>query len=280
MTTSVFTARSQLRHPGQFLRTSFRSLRASLPLARKLFWRDLKARYRMSVLGFLWVVLPALAQAAVLLYLNASNIVNSGPTGIPLTVFVLVGTVLWQTFVDALLMPGGQLTAASQMLARLNVPVEALLLGGLADIAVNTVARLVIVVPVLVWFEVWPGTAVLLVPVGLAALAALGLALGLLVAPFGVLYHDVGRSLALITTFWLLVTPVGYVTPDVGPARAVSAVNPVRPPLLATRSWITGGHWWPGPSFVVIAVISLVLVVVGWLGLRLALPHLVDRFGA
>ena len=52
-----FRAASQLRNPRQFARTSIRSLRAALPIARRLFARDIRARYRLSALGFVWITL-------------------------------------------------------------------------------------------------------------------------------------------------------------------------------------------------------------------------------
>jgi ABC-type polysaccharide/polyol phosphate transport system ATPase subunit len=146
-----FTSASQFQYPRQFFSAGFRSLRASVPLARRLFVRDIRARYRLSVLGFAWIFLPAVAQTAVWLYLNEANILNSGKTSIPLPLYVLLGTLLWQGFTDAISAPGSQLSSAGQMLSRVSFPAEALLLAGFADALVNTLARLLIAVPVL-----WP----------------------------------------------------------------------------------------------------------------------------
>lgn len=270
---------SQFRHPRQFLGASTRSLRASVPLARRLFVRDIRARYRLSVLGFAWIVLPAVAQTAVWLFLNESNIINSGPTEIPLPLYVLLGTLLWQGFTDAIAAPGAQLASAGQMLSRVSFPAESLLLAGLADAAVNTLARLVIAIPVLAYYQVTPGWGLLLAPLGLLSILVLGFAVGLVVAPFGMLYHDVGRLLTIATGFWLLATPVAYTIPDTGPGRFLVYANPVTPPLLATRSWLTGGPIAPGWLLAVVVVVSLLLLVAGWLLFRVAIPHLVDRVG-
>lgn len=277
---SRFGPVSQFRHPRQFFATSARSLRASVPLARRLFVRDIRARYRLSVLGFGWIVLPAIAQTAVWLFLNESQIINSGPTGIPLPLYILLGTLLWQGFTDGLFAPGAQLANAGQMLSRVSFPAESLLLAGLADAAVNTLARLVIAIPVLFYYRVTPGWGLLLAPVGLTSLLILGFAIGLILAPFGMLYHDVGRFLTITTGFWLLATPVAYSIPDTGPGRFLVYLNPVSPPLLATRSWLSGGAIVP-PSYLgaVVLVMSVVLLIAGWILFRLSIPHLVDRVG-
>ena len=276
---SRFGPGSQFRHPSQFFATAFRSLRASLPLARRLFVRDIRARYRLSVLGFAWIVLPAIAQTAVWLFLNESQVINSGPTAIPLPLYILLGTLLWQGFADALIAPGTQLTNAGQMLSKVSFPAESLLLAGLADAAVNTVARLVIAVPVLIYYGVSPGWGLLLAPVGLASLLVLGFAIGVALAPFGMLYHDIGRLLTVATGFWLLVTPVAYTVSGSGLGRFLVYLNPVSPPLLTTRSWLSGGAIVPGPLMLMVMAASIVLLAAGWILFRLSIPHLVDRVG-
>lgn len=278
-TTTRFAPGSQIRQPKQFGRRAVRSLRASLPLARRLFIRDLRARYRLSVLGYAWIMLPAVAQTGVWLFLNESNIINSGKTDIPLPLYVLLGTLLYQAFTDALTAPGAQLQAAGSMLARVSFPVESLPLAGFADALLNSVVRLTVVAPVLVAYRVRPSATVLLAPVGLLSLLLLGFAIGLLIAPFGVLYQDVGRVVTIVMGFWLLVTPVAYTIPTSGPGRYVATLNPVSPALEATRRWLTGGSLDPvGPLLIVLAI-SLVLVTAGWTLFRLAVPHLVDRVG-
>lgn len=280
MAESEFTAASQLRHPGQFFRASARSLRASTALARRLFIRDVRSRYRQSVLGVGWIVLPVLAQTAIWLFLNAANIVNGGETRVPYPVYVLMGTLLWQSFSESLSAPNAQLSNASQMLSKIRFPIESILLAGLADVALNAAVRLAVAVPLLLWYQVLPGWGALLAPLGLLLLMALGFGLGLVLAPFSLLYHDLSRLTLLVTGFWLLVTPVAYTIPPSGPGRLLAYVNPVSPLLLVTREWLTGGAIAPGPSFVVSALLAVVLLVAGWVLLRLSVPHLIDRFGS
>lgn len=274
-----FQAASQLRRPKQFFRTGRRSLRASLPLARRLFGRDIRARYRLSVLGYAWIFLPVIAQTVIWLFLNASNVLNSGPTGLPLPVFVLLGTLLWQVFVDAMFAPSNQLAAAGQMLSHLSFPPESVLLAGLADAAVNSFIRLLIAVPVLIWYDVTPGWGLVLAPLGLLSLLMLGFAIGLAMAPFGMLYQDLTRLLTVGTGFWLLLTPVAYVVPEVGPLRPVVRLNPVSPLLITTRSWMTGGALLPGWSMMAVVAVSGLVLLLGWVVFRLAVPHLIDRIG-
>ncbi len=227
MTKTRFTAEPQLRRPGQFLRDSRRSLTASLPLAdATVHARPQGAVPGCPALGFMWMFLPGIAQTGVWIYLNAANIVNGGDTSVPYPLYVLLGTLIWQGFTDAVNMPRQQLANASQMLTRVNFPAESLILAGMADVAVNTVVRLLIAVPVLIAYRVSPGWGVLLSPLPLLVVLVLGVSIGLLIAPFGLLYHDLDRLLGLVLTFWMLVTPVAYVLPPTSLARTLSRVNP------------------------------------------------------
>jgi ABC-type polysaccharide/polyol phosphate export permease len=59
----------------------------------------------------------------------------------------------------------------------------------------------------------------------------------------------------------------------------LNLVNPVTPPLVASREWLAGGATYPGEMMWVVIAASSVLLVAGWVLFRLALPHLVDRVG-
>jgi lipopolysaccharide transport system permease protein len=280
MDEAVYTAASQLRHPRQFLSDALRSLRASGTLARRLFVRDLRARYRQSVLGLVWIAVPSAAQTAMWLFLSASDIVNSGHISIAYPVYVLVGTLLWQTFSDALSSPGNQLANAAPLLSRVNFPPESVLLAGLADVAANTVVRILIAEPVLLWYGILPGFGWLLVPAGLVILALLGFGIGLVIAPFGLLYEDLGRLMSLVTSFWLLFTPIAYVLPAGGIGHVLLRLNPVSSVLVATRNWMTQGPLVPGAGFAIVSAVAIVLATGGWMLLRVSVPHLIDRFGS
>lgn len=276
----TYSSSSQLKYPRQFLAAAGRSTFAAFPIARRLLVRDLHARYRQAALGFVWILLPALAQTAIWLFLSASNIVNSGETHIPYVVFVIIGTLLWQSFAEMLMSPGNQILNSVQMMTRLNFPHEALFLAGLADGAVSLSARVVVFLPIGLLYHVEMGWGLLFAPIGGVALLVLGFAIGLVLTPFSLLYQDLSRLLLIVTGFWLLVTPVAYATPTTGPGVLIAKLNPVTPVLNQTRSWLTGGALLPSKEFIVISIISTILLVFGWLLFRLAKPHLIDRFGA
>ena len=214
MEEAVYSADSQLRAPGRFAAGLWADLRVAPPLAWRLFVHGLRARYRQSWLGYLWLLLPPLATTLTWVYLNRAGVLDVGETvGVPYPVYVLTGTLLWQVFAEALHSPLQQLGAARRILTKSRMPHEALLLAGLVEVLFNFAVRLVVLVPVLVWFGTRPGAALLVAPLGVLALLVAGFTLGLLLTPAGLLYQDVSRGLTLAAGFWFFLTPVIYPPP-------------------------------------------------------------------
>ena len=268
----VYTSAPALATPGRFFAAAFGDVRRSVRTARELFVANVRGRYRRAWLAYLWLFLPPLGTTAIALYVQSRRIVPIGPTALPYAVYVLSGTVLWQVFSESLQTPLQQLTAGRQMIARSRVPHEALMLAGFCEVLLNCAARLLIVLPVLAWYGVGPGPAMLLVPAGIVTLALLGTAFGVVLAPFGMLYDDVAHALPLLTGFAFFLTPVVY------PAAHALRWNPVTPLLETTRGWLTSGAPNAG-GFAAVTLGAMAVLTVAWLVQRVARPHVVARLG-
>jgi lipopolysaccharide transport system permease protein len=277
---TTYTAEPQLRRPRQLLAGMWLDLLAARELAWRLFVRNIRGQYRQSLLGYAWVLLPPLATTLIWVLLNAAEVIRIGDTGIPYPIYVLTGTVLWQSFLDALNTPLKQVTAAARMLAKINFPREALILAGLGEVVLNAGMRLVLLGVVFVIFRAAITPMILLAPLGLLALMLLGTVIGVLLVPLGILYHDIPRGVGLVTTFWFYVTPVVYPVPTRPPASLVTGLNPVTPLLVTTRELLTTGQVSQPRGFLLVTGLSLLLLAAGWLLYRLAMPHLIARLSA
>lgn len=85
-----------------------------------------------------------------------------------------MGTLLWQVFVDAIQSPIGSFNSAKSMLAKINFPREAILLGGLYMVVFNFFVRLVLVVAVMIFWQVPIDSSLLFFPVAMAAILLTG----------------------------------------------------------------------------------------------------------
>lgn len=253
-------------------------LRSSLGLAWRLLLRNLSAQYRQTLLGYVWAFLPPIATTFTFVMLSRNGVFNAGSMPVPYPLFVITGVLLWQTFVDALNSPLKLVETSKVMLAKINFPREALVLAAIGEVVFNLLIRLLLLAATLAWYRFIPPATFLLAPVGAGALIVLGIVLGLLITPLGVLYQDVSRGIALITAFWMFLTPVVY-PPLASGGGWITRLNPVSPLLVATRDWMLLGSTTHGSSFLFVACIAFVCLGFGWLLFRLSLPHLIARLG-
>ncbi len=276
---TVYTPESPLRHPGRLIREIIADILGSRELAWRLFVRDISALYRQSLLGYVWAFLPALVTTLTFTYLNSQGIVQVGATAIAYPAFVMIGTLLWQTFVDALNSPLKVVQAAKPMLTKINFPREALILSGIGEVIFNALIRLALFIPVFIYYQVPLSGTVLLAPLGVMALILLGLSIGMLITPVGLLYGDIGRGVLMVAGFWMLLTPVVYPVPDTGRGALFARWNPVTPLVQTSRDWITGQPVTSLSSFFIVSMVALVALLVGWVLYRLSLPILIERMG-
>lgn len=269
----VYDSRSAFSQPGRFLRDAWVDLTAAPATGLRLFQSSMKVRFRKSWLGYLWLLIPAAATALVCIYVQSRRIIELPDSGHPYGVFVLLGVVLWQVFVEALNAPLQQLTANRYTMIRSTAPHEAFIFAGVLEVLLNASVRLAAVAVVMAIFQVPVGPSLLFVPLGLLGLMGLGLAFGLIIAPLGMLYDDVGRMLAVVTRFGFFLTPVVYAAPR----DSLLQLNPVTPLLQTTRGWFFGDE--PSAGFLPVALVAMVGLVIAGLLYRVARPHVFGRLG-
>jgi lipopolysaccharide transport system permease protein len=274
----VYSPGKVLGSPRQLFREMFRDLWASRELAWRLFVRDLSAQYRQTFLGYIWAFLPPLISSVTFIFLNSQGIIHIA-TGIPYPAFAMMGTLLWQGFVDALQSPVNSITQAKPMLAKINFPREAILLAGSYLVGFNFLIRLVLLIIVMFWWKVIPGYGLALFIPAVIALVTCGMATGLILVPIASLYGDVGRAIAIVITFWMLLTPVVYPPQTTGLAGLLTKWNPVSSLIVTARESLTNQPLSMLPQFFGVFGASIVLLFIGWIGYRVAMPHIIVRLG-
>lgn len=274
---TVYSSAPLLSSPRRFVADARADMRVVPAAAWRMWLRGLQARHRQTWLGYVWAVAPAVALALTWVYLDHVHVVRFGDVGIPYLAYVLSGVLLWQTFTDALRAPIDELRGARAILTKARLPHESWIAAGVIDVVFNMLLRLAIVAVVLVAVGTPLRATLLLVPVGLLGLLVLGLAVGLALAPLGLLYDDVGEALTLVTGFWFFLTPVVYPWPlQVGAAGLIEA-NPATPVLVTARSWLTGAGGARPAAFAAVVATAAVVLLAAWVVYRLARPHLVAR---
>jgi lipopolysaccharide transport system permease protein len=188
--------------------------------------RELKGRYRRSVLGILWAVLPPVFYAALFTLLQGILRISSGD--IPYVLFAYAGLVPWAFFVNAVNRCGGSVGVNAGIVKKVAVPrvvfpVTAVVTA-LADFAVSGLLLGVL----LVWFGVAPGIHLLwLMPIVILTIV-FALGCGLVIAALGAFLQDVLFGLPLLMQLWMLATPIMYPLNQVPPSwMPLYTLNPM-----------------------------------------------------
>lgn len=174
-----------------------------------LAWRDVKVRYKQTLLGIAWAVLQPLV-AMVIFSIFFGALVKVPSEGVPYPLFAYLGMLPWTYFANATSAAGGSLVANTNLISkvyfpRLVVPIAAIV-AGLVDLAIGVV----LLGGVLAFFGRVPGPTVLfLFPlVALAMLTAL--AVGIWLSALDVQYRDVKHATPFLIQVWMFATPVVY----------------------------------------------------------------------
>ncbi len=253
---------------------------ASRHVAAELLRRNLAREYRHSLLGLCLAFVPALVTAAWCTLIRHAHVIEIPSLDIPYPAFVLLSMMLWTTFVEAIYSPLTGLANELPTLARTTYPAEAVVLAGVGEVLFQFCVKSLLIIFAVWWFELPLARTVWLAPLGVLLLVLLGTALGMLLAPVNILYQDISKGLSAVTTFWLFLTPVLFPTPRQGLAGLIVRFNPVTPLLNTTREWIVTSHITQPVGFCLATIATLLLLGLGVVFFRRAIPVLVEHTNA
>jgi lipopolysaccharide transport system permease protein len=223
--------------------------------------RDVKVRYKQTVLGVAWaIVQPLLETVAWFLLMRLGGVALGGGHYL---VYTYAAMLVWKLFEGALTQASNSLVSNQQLLTkvyfpRLIIPAAAVL-SGLIDFAIASA----VLVPLMAWFKTPLTAAVLLVPVFVLLAIVAALAVGLWLSALNVQYRDVRYVVPFLVRIWFLASPIVYSAGAV-PAkwRLLYAVNPMAGVASGFRWALLGGDA-PGGMLGVSIATTLILLVGG-----------------
>jgi lipopolysaccharide transport system permease protein len=248
-------------------------------LAWRLFVRDFKAQYSQTMLGYVWAFLPPLFASLTFVFLQSQGIIKIEGLGIPYAAFAMIGTMLWQTFVESIQSPLQAISSAKPMLAKINFPRESILVAGMYMVLTSTAIRLLLIFGVMLVWGIMPGWSLVLLPFFLFGLMLCGFAVGMAIVPIGGLYGDVARSIPIFAQFWMLLTPVIYPARTGGWAGWLTQWNPVSPLIASARASLTNQPLEQMGLAIGYTILFGLISLMGLIGFRLIMPHLIARMG-
>jgi len=229
-----------------------------------LTWRDIKVRYKQTVLGGAWAILqPFLTMVVFSVFFG--RLAGIPSDGLPYPIFAYCALLPWQLFAHALTESSNSLVANERLITkvyfpRLVVPISAVL-AGLLDFLV----AFVVLIGMMMYYHIRPTAAVWTVPLFLLLAVGAALGVGLWLSALNVQYRDVRYTIPFLTQFWLFLTPVAYPSTLVPVSwRALYGLNPMAGVVEGFRWALLGKAEGPG-ALLAVSVTIVVLVLVGGL---------------
>jgi lipopolysaccharide transport system permease protein len=230
-----------------------------------MVWRDVKVKYKQTLLGMAWAVIQPVMTMLVFTFLF-DRVAKLPTEGVPYPIFSFTALLPWGLFVTALNQGSRSLVAHNNMVTKIYFPRLILPMSAVLSGLVDFVIAVVILIGLLLYYHVTPAWHLLwTLPLFLvlALITALGVALWL--SAINVQYRDVNQALPFLTQFWLFATPVAYSASVITNPKwqIVYSLNPMAGVVNGFRWALLGVGNGPDLALWVSVIISILIFISG-----------------
>jgi len=224
--------------------------------------RDIKVKYKQTVLGGLWAIIQPFFMM-VIFTLFFGKLAKIPSDGVPYPVFNFVAMVAWTYFSTAINNAGNSIVGSSNLISkvyfpRIFIPLTPVI-AGLLDFLI----AFVVLLGMLAFFHISPSITILILPVLVILLVFTASGVGLVLAALNTKYRDIKFTIPFLVQFWMFASPIVYPTSMVPQKyRMLYAINPMTGIIEALRSCLLGGRF-PLDLVLVSVAVSTIIFMVG-----------------
>jgi lipopolysaccharide transport system permease protein len=214
--------------PGMANKNYWRDIWSFRELFYILSWRDIKVRYKQTVIGAAWSVLRPLITTLIFVFVfnNVAKLDDKETT--PYALVVFAGMIAWQFFSTALQDASNSLVGNAALISKVYFPRIIVPASSLITALVDFFVSFILLIIVMIWFRFFPGVKVLLLPFFIIVSMTAAFGLGLLFSALTVKYRDLRILVPFIIQFGLFISPVGYRSSIIDVRyQALYALNPM-----------------------------------------------------
>ena len=228
-----------------------------------LTWRDIKLRYKQTVLGASWAIIQPFF-TMVVFSLFFGKLAGISSDGVPYPIFSFAALVPWTFFANGLSQSATSLVGSAGLITkiyfpRLTIPI-ATVLSGVVDFAL----AFIVLLGMMLFYRITPTRNVLWLPILLLLALITALGVGLWLSAMNVQFRDVRFAVPFLVQAWLFATPIAYPSSLLDePWRTLYGINPMVGVVEGFRWALLGTETAPGPIIVVSSLASLALLVSG-----------------
>ncbi len=228
-----------------------------------LIWRDVKVRYKQTVLGACWAIIqPLLTMVVFSIFFGRLGKIPSD--GVPYPLFSFAALVPWTFFANGLNQSASSLVSSSDLIKkvyfpRLTIPI-ATVLSGTVDFALSLAVLLVMIL----FYGLMPTSQVIWLPFFLLLALVTSMGVGLWLSALNVEYRDVRYVVPFLTQFWLFATPIAYPSSLLSePWRTIYGLNPMTGVVEGFRWALLGTNTAPRPIIAVSSLAAIAILISG-----------------
>jgi lipopolysaccharide transport system permease protein len=227
-----------------------------------LTWRDVKVRYKQTVLGATWAIIQPVFNM-VIFSIIFGKLAQLDSEGIPYPIFNYAALLPWSYFSQSLSQSSNSIVGSAHLITkvyfpRLIIPLTSVV-SGLVDFGIS----FLVIIVLMIYYQVLPTVGIILLPLFLLLSASTALGVGLWLSALNVQYRDVRYVVPFLLQFWLFATPVVYSSTLLDePWRTLYGLNPMVGVVEGFR-WALLGTDPPKMMILISAIVSILLVISG-----------------
>jgi len=228
-----------------------------------LVWRDVKVRYKQTVLGMAWAILQPLF-SMVVFSIFFGKLAKMPSDGIPYPLFSFAALVPWNFFANGLNQASNSLVGSAHLITkvyfpRLSIPVSSVISG-----IVDFVLSFMVLLGIMAYYGTFPTWNVIWLPFLLLLALVTALGVGMWFSALNVQFRDVRYVLPFLTQAWLFATPIVYPSSLLSePWRTLYGINPMVGVVEGFRWALLGARTAPGPMIIVSSLAAVIILIGG-----------------
>ena len=220
-----------------------------------LVWRDVKVRYKQTLLGAAWAILRPFLSMVIFTVVFA-GLANLDTDGAPPPVFYFSGLLPWMLFQDGVVKAGNSLVTGSSLITKVYFPRIAIPLASVLSGVVDFALAFLVLIGMMIYYGVRPTSAVWTLPLFLLLALVTALGVGLWLSALNVQYRDIGYVTPFLLQAWMFASPVVYsatLIPE-GWARIAYGLNPMAGVVQGFR-WAILGVGEPPSGLIILSIL-------------------------
>jgi len=174
-----------------------------------LIWRDIKVRYKQTVIGAGWAICQPL-MTMMIFTIVFGNFAKIPSDGLPYPIFVYTALLPWNYFAQAISRSGVSLVGNANLISKVYFPRLLVPLSAATAPLMDFVVAFIALLAMMAWFDIVPTWHALTIPLFLFVALVAALAVGLWLSALNVKYRDVGYSIPFLIQLWMYASPVAY----------------------------------------------------------------------